>query len=68
MGCARARCAAIEHLDRNTALREPPGDAEATHAGANDGNSLGRNSARAICHAAAPFAGMTQTELLTPAK
>jgi hypothetical protein len=31
---------AVEHLDRNAARGEPPGNAEPDHAGANDGDAL----------------------------
>ena len=69
MGRARTRGAAVEHRHLPAARRQPPGDAEADDAGADDDDvrapcRLRRDVRRqAIRQAAAPFAGMTQTEL-----
>src|SRR5262245_33096569 len=61
IGGAAAGCAAIEDLDGRAAGSEPPGNAEAHDARANDGDLRFAGGRDAVRQAAAPFAGMTQT-------
>src|SRR5262249_43230025 len=64
VGGAAAGCAAVEDLDGRTAGGEPPGNAEANDTCANDGDLRFAGGRDAVRQAAAPFAGMTQTEVL----
>src|SRR6266550_44282 len=62
MARARPGGALVEHLDPRPAGRKPPGNAEADHAGADDGDvALAADRYRPVRQPAAPFAGMTQT-------
>ena len=62
MACPCPGRALVEHRHGGAALRQPPGDAKADHAGADDGDlQLGIGPRNRLRHSAAPFAGMTQT-------
>ena len=62
MACASTGHPLVEHRDRYAARGQPPGDAQADDAGADDGDAgLANIACWAVRHPAAPFAGMTQT-------
>src|SRR5258708_17836758 len=64
MARAGAGRTAVEDSHRRAPCREPPGNGKSDHPRADDGDVwLARIGGRAVRQPAAPFAGMTQTEV-----